>query len=134
MNEKDATIEKLSKALDHSDKENEKLERQLSNAKSYQPDTSIPLKRRILILADQLDEFAKDIEAGKTGDPKWMYQERFQHRVEAVRNQLDESGVRSAELDQIVINRAWVEQTSERVRLMAGDFRKLAERTSEDAH
>src|ERR1039457_4148178 len=62
FSQKDATIETQTMALDRADKENARLERRLAEASIPRGESGIPLKKRVTILSEQLEEFAKQIE------------------------------------------------------------------------
>jgi hypothetical protein len=137
LEEKNATIEKQSKALDRSDKENERLEHQLANSKAYLPDISIPLKKRAMILADQMDEFQKNEVRQHPGDwnfvPSW-YGARFERRMETVRSQLDELGIHSLGLDVEIFNSTWQPNDTNKMTRISEELRKLIPQIPEEAH
>ena len=112
-------------------KDNERLDRKLSEASIPRGESGIPLKKRVQILADQLEEFSNQIASNSTGGFS-AYIARFERRVEAARAQLDEAGLHTDELDVAVLNGSWPDHPETKTRMMATELRKLAEKVTED--
>ena len=87
---KDATIVTLSA-------ERDAYKRQLEEAGI----SSFSLKKRAIILADQIADFARRWPTnGSPVDPFWEFEGRFEARILKIRDELDEHGQQSQEFDQ----------------------------------
>jgi hypothetical protein len=108
---KNATIETLTTAtkekdvkIDQLQKQDETLQKQNLELKTALAEFTAPLKKRTLILARQLKEFAQQY---KPVEPEWAtqlriqqeYEARFESRLHRTIDQLDEVGQHSIALD-----------------------------------
>lgn len=92
--------------------------------------TSTSLKKRALILADQIDEFAKNwpINSPDNSDWFWNFRKRFNTRIEKIIDELDEHGQHSAELDPSVEPVNPELYKPENARKLASSIRSLAQK------
>jgi hypothetical protein len=130
--EKNATIEKQRTALDLTEKDNARLREDIKSGRQY---SSLPLKRRVEILSQQLLEFASDWERGAfSNNPAYYLGDswnlRFRDRIRNVRTQLDDMGKHSEELDKLVESAS----SSADIRKLATELRKIAESLPDDTH
>jgi len=127
-----AHIQDLESRLAGKQTENDHLEAKLKDAAIPRGESGIPLKKRVQILADQLEELAKRVAGQNDMVTMDEYIARFERRVETARVQLDEAGLNSRELDAVVLNGSWPNPATAKIQAMATEFRKLAEKTPED--
>jgi septal ring factor EnvC (AmiA/AmiB activator) len=100
---KNATIETLTTAskekdtkIDQLQKENEKLQRQNAESKTALAEFVAPLKKRTLILASQLTEFAQQHQTNNPPSQTFIdFKNRFETRLFTIESQLDEAGEHS---------------------------------------
>jgi len=119
---KDATVKSL-------ETDRDALKRRLEEAGI----SSTPLKKRTLILATQLSEYAANWPKNAEGMSLWAsFGGRFGRRIEKLRDELDEHGVRSEALDKIagtVFDASQFTPTS--VQLLANELNRLAEKVKD---
>lgn len=109
---KNATIETLSTSTKEKDstidllqKENDKLQKQNLELKTAIAEFAAPLKKRTLILANQLIEFIKQRPNGESlDDTRTDYENRFPGRNAKIVLQLDEVGQHSDTLNKALSN------------------------------
>lgn len=103
---KDATIETLKTAKEIEDKENEKLRGQVVDLRAYRAQDAMPLKKKALILVQQIREFMagwKDTDAGNVqSDNVQKYLNRFGLRAQIMRDDLDQNGQHSDVFDKVI--------------------------------
>ena len=99
IDNKQDRIDFLNKKLDESERDNDKLRSQNEEYASARAEKTFPLKKRIFILSDQIDEWASRVwAAGKKGDWNTLnslnneWQTRLESRYEVSVKQLDELG------------------------------------------
>src|SRR5438067_8727206 len=60
INQKDATLRMIEEERDRSNRENEKLLKQIEALRIYRGNDQLPLKKKVVILAKQIRDFTKD--------------------------------------------------------------------------
>jgi hypothetical protein len=117
---------------DRSNRDNEKLTKEVESLKVYRGKDAPPLKRTALILASQIHEYVKDWKDSDAADKKLEnvrhYLNRLGLRASIVRDDLDQNGQNSAALDKEMYGFEWNYQD---VRVIADEIGKLANRLSE---
>ncbi len=126
---KDATIERFEKALQVTEKDNERLNSQVGDLRTYRGQDSPPLKKKALILSKQIREF---ISTWKEGDPSALqaenvqkYLKRFGLRASILKDDLDQNGQHSDALDKAIQDFAF---SYREVGVIADELDRLASR------
>lgn len=123
IDSKDATIQARESERDKYKADAERSDKELSKLKSGEPERSIgaPTKKYVMVLADQLYDFAKDVEKNYGNkevheNNARLYDVRFHNRLRRLRDALDESGIHSDILDHAIrIDSMWLEGADDSV-------------------
>ena len=136
---KDSTIislqqekDKLNNDLQREDRENDKLVKQVDNLRIYRAQDAMPLKKKALILAQQIQNFTKDWKDTDSpnvqADNVQKYLQRFGLRASIMREDLDQNGQQSDALDKVMYN---FSSNYQDVRAIASEVERLAKNLSE---
>ena len=127
LEQKAETIRTISEERDKANRENEKLSKQYEGLRIYRAQDAPPLKKKALILAQQIRDFTKD---WKDTDPLnvqpdnvFKYQQRFGLRASIMRDDLDQNGQQSEAFDKVMYN---FSGNYADVRTIASEIEKLA--------
>ncbi|SRR6266568_1453847 len=129
LGQKNETIRTISEERDKSNRENEKLVKQVDQLKIYRGQDAPPLKQKALILSKQIWEFSKDWK--ETDSPEVQneavnrYLQRFGLRAQIIRDDLDQSGQQSDVFDHVMYNFG---VNYKDVRTIAEEIEKLAKK------
>ena len=129
---KDATIEALRTAKEIGDKENDKLRGQVADLRAYRAQDATPLKKKALILAQQIREFTaswKDTDApGVQSENVMKYLGRFGLRAQIMRDDLDQNGQHSDSFDKVMYD---FSNNYQDVRTIAAEIERLGKKLSD---
>ena len=125
--QKDETIRTVSEERDGVNRANEKLQHDNDWLRNYRAKDSLPLKQSALNLARQIHEYIKDWKDTDPPDLQYdnvqKYLRRFGMRASLMRDDLDQYGQDSTNLDRIMWN---FQQTYGEVRIIADETERLA--------
>ena len=108
LSTKQSQIDFQIKKLDATDKENDHLRNELASYQASHDERALPLKRRALILSDQVKDYVTRIDAARAkkdmvelGALENEWSSRFESRVDVATRQLDAYGQHSDKLEGI---------------------------------
>lgn len=127
LEQKEERIRTISEERDRANRENEKLSKQVEGLRIYRAQDAPPLKKKALILAEQIKAFTKD---WKDTDPPNVqhenvrnYWNRFGLRASIARDELDQSGQQSEAFDKVMYD---FDASYASVRTIASEIGRLA--------
>ena len=124
---KQSQIDFISKRLEDTQRENEKLQKQVEDLRIYRAQDALPIKKKALILAKQIQDFTKNWKDSDPDDIKAdnvnKYLNRFGLRAQIMRDDLDQNGQQSDSFDNVMYN---FSHTYEQVKLIASEIEHLA--------
>lgn len=136
IEQKNATIETLTiasaekdKKLERVERENEALEKQITDLKVAVAETATPLKKRTLTLAKQLASFCQGFANGTPLEQVMQnYSQRFPERTARIAIQLDEVGQHSEILQHLINDPGFyaVDKLCSNVMTLSKEFERLA--------
>jgi DNA repair exonuclease SbcCD ATPase subunit len=132
LSQKNETIRTVSEERDRANRENGQLTKQVDQLRIYRGQDAPPLKRKALILAQQIQDFTKDWR--DTDSPEvqnetvFKYLTRFGLRAQIIRDDLDQNGQLSEALDNVMYNFGY---NYKDVRKIAEEIEKLAKKLPE---
>lgn len=132
ISNKNSKIDYLSVRLEGAERDIEKLSKQNDELKVYRGQDELPLKKRALILARQIQDFIKpwkdsDDQATQMQNVE-KYLRRFGTRALLMRGDLDQNGQQSDAFDEVMFN---FSMTYKDVRVIADELGKLANNLKE---
>src|SRR4030095_13107239 len=129
---KQTQVDYLSKQLETTQRENDKLSKQIEDLRIYRAQDALPLKKKALILAQQIRDFAKQWKDADSPEVQsqnvFKYHQRFGRRVQIMRDDLDQNGQQSDEFDKVIQN---FSSSYQNVITIASEIEKLAKRLPE---
>jgi hypothetical protein len=124
-----ATLLTVREERDRANRDNDKLSKQVEGLRIYRSNDSIPLKKKALILAQQIRDFTKD---WKDDDPPAIQQQngvnywhRFGLRASLIRDDSDQNGQQSDAFDKVMFE--FTDSYAD-IRAIASEIQKLAEK------
>lgn len=124
-----ATLQTVKEERDRTNRENDKLAKQVEGLRIYRSNDQIPLKKKALILAEQIRDFTKN---WKNTDPPEVqnqnvgkYLNRFGLRAQIMRDDLDQNGQTSERFDKVMFE---FSGSYSDVRTIASEIERLAEK------
>lgn len=131
---KQSQIDFLTKKLEASDKDTDRLRAENAAYRAGHDDKSLPLKKRVLILSDQLEEYkSRFTDAWTKRDTTRMatlsyeWENRFKNRVDVAESQLDDNGQHSEKLERIGYIDFYNSDPTAAVELIASELKRMAE-------
>ena len=113
-------------------KDTEKQSHQITELRTYRGQDVLPLKKKTLILAQQIKEYIagwKNTDDENTRSQNVQnYLQRFGLRVQIIRDDLDQAGQHSEAFDKVMYN---FQSTHQEVRTIAAEVEKLGENLSD---
>jgi hypothetical protein len=132
LGQKNETIRTISEERNKTDRDNEKLLKQISDLRIYRGQDAPPLKKKALILAQQIRDFTQDWKDTDTPGVKienvYKYASRFGIRASLLRDDLDQNGQQSDTFDKVMYN---FRGSYEDVRTIAAEVERLAKKLPE---
>lgn len=127
-----ATLQTVREERDKALRENDKLSKQVEGLRIYRSNDSIPLKKKALILAQQIRDFTKTWQDSDPPDVQRQnvakYLTRFGLRAALIRDDLDQNGQQSAAFDKVMFE---FNDTYADVRTIASEIQRLADKLPE---
>jgi hypothetical protein len=127
--QKGETVRTISEERDKANRENEKLVKQIESLRIYRGQDAPPLKRKALILAQQIKDYTKDWKDTDSPDVQndtvFNYIKRFGLRAQIIRDDLDQNGQQSDTFDKVMYNFGY---NYKDVRTIADEIETLAKR------
>jgi len=128
LDAKEATIRTVAEERDKANRDNEKLSKQIEALRIYRGQDALPLKRKALILLQQIRAFIKDWKDTDEGDVRYgniqNYLKRFGLRVTIIRDDLDQNGQQSDAFDKVMYHFSF--DSYKDIQVIASEMERLA--------
>jgi hypothetical protein len=124
-----ATLQTVREQRDGVYKDNDRLSKQVEGLRIYRSNDSVPLKKKALLLAQQIRDFTR---GWKDSDPPEVkgsngekYLNRFGLRASNIRDDLDQNGQQSDALDKVMFD---FDRSYDEIHTIESEIQKLAEK------